>query len=169
MKVISNTTPLNYLLLIEQIDLLPQLFDHIMVPVAVFDELRHPRTPAIVRAWAAEPPQWIEIRSATALPSPPLARLDEGERETIALALELVADLVLIDELAGRKEATSRQLRIMGTVGVLDRAAEYGYVDFRESVERLRQTNFQISEALITLLLEQNSIRLPRLADPPGS
>ena len=49
MIVIADSTPLNYLILIHQVDLLPQLFDRILIPPAVFEALRHQETPDIVR------------------------------------------------------------------------------------------------------------------------
>ncbi len=57
--VVADTGPLNYLVLIGASDLPPRLFETVLVPQAVCDELRHPAAPAAVRAWAAEPPAYI--------------------------------------------------------------------------------------------------------------
>jgi hypothetical protein len=66
--VVTDTTPLNYLILIGQIDILPQLFTQVLVPAAVMTELRHPQAPAAVRTWANDPaPHWLEIREPKAL------------------------------------------------------------------------------------------------------
>jgi predicted nucleic acid-binding protein len=167
MAVVSNTSPLNYLLLIDQIELLPQLFGRVVTPHAVIEELLHPGSPVVVRSWAAKPPAWIEVRSATVHPTPPLAPLDEGEREAIALALELDTKLVLIDELAARQEAEARGLQVIGTLGILDRAAGHGPFELREALERLRQTNFRVTEALIQSLLERDAAPPSSLPDPP--
>ena len=56
MMVIADSTPLNYLILIHQVDLLPQLFDRILIPPAVFEELQHQETPDVVRRWIAGAP-----------------------------------------------------------------------------------------------------------------
>ena len=59
MIVIADSTPLNYLILIHQVDLLPQLFDRILIPPAVFEELQHQETPGVVRRWVSDPPLWL--------------------------------------------------------------------------------------------------------------
>jgi predicted nucleic acid-binding protein len=108
--VVADTGPVNYLVLIDAVDVLPRLFDEIVVPVAVRDELAHADAPAVVRAWIAQAPTWLEIRpnpdqSAT---DPAGAALDEGERAAIALAATIGADLILIDDRAGVAEARRR-------------------------------------------------------------
>jgi predicted nucleic acid-binding protein len=62
--VISDTGLINYPVLIEQIGVLPILFEKIVMPVAVMRELKDPDGPASVRAWIANPPHWIEVREA---------------------------------------------------------------------------------------------------------
>ncbi len=64
--VIADTSPINYLLLIGHIDILPKLFERVIVPEIVRDELTHPKAPAVVRNWIASPPDWVEIRNAKA-------------------------------------------------------------------------------------------------------
>lgn len=95
MIVIADTTPLNYLVLIHQVELLPQLFGSVLVPPAVFEELRQPETPNSVRDWIADPPSWLQLQSLRSNPDPALDYLDRGEREAIALAEELLYDSVL--------------------------------------------------------------------------
>ena len=63
MIVVSDTSPLNYLVLIGCIELLPQLFDQVFIPQAVLDELNHERTPEAVRQWVAALPEWAVVRS----------------------------------------------------------------------------------------------------------
>ena len=66
--------------------------------------------------------------------------LDLGEAETIALALELQGDLVLLDEQAGRHAAQYFQLRVIGVVGLLVRAKQLGFVtEVRTQLDALRQ------------------------------
>ncbi|MGO9449599.1 MAG: hypothetical protein ACLQDV_00945 [Candidatus Binataceae bacterium] len=56
MKVVTDTTPLNYLILIGHIDVLPELFDQLLVPSSVVSELKHPEAPLATRQWIAKPP-----------------------------------------------------------------------------------------------------------------
>ena len=126
MIVIADTTPINYLVLIGEQELLPALFGQIIIPEAVFRELHAAVTPQPVQQWLANIPQWLEIRKLTAAPDASLSHLDEGEREAIQLGEELAADLLLVDEKAARREAAKRNLATSGTLGVLDRAAEKG-------------------------------------------
>jgi predicted nucleic acid-binding protein len=106
MVVVADTSPINYLVLIEQIDLLKQLYARILIPPAVLAELKHPVAPKPVREWADNAPKWVEVLSPKS--SLILAHLDPGESEAIALASELHAEVVLIDEQAGRQEAVRR-------------------------------------------------------------
>jgi predicted nucleic acid-binding protein len=104
MIVIADSTPLNYLILIHQADLLPQLFDRILIPPAVFQELQHQETPDVVRDWIASPPSWLQVQVLRSNLDPALAFLDPGEREAIALAEELQADQLLLDDADARRE-----------------------------------------------------------------
>jgi len=61
MIVVSDTSPLNYLVLVGAIDVLPKLFGEVYVPLAVIQELQHPRTPVPVKQWAQSPPDWLRI------------------------------------------------------------------------------------------------------------
>lgn len=99
MLVVSDTSPLNYLVLIGQDRLLPALFTRVVTAPAVIAELGHPGSPATVRAWAASLPGWLEVRSPQALH--PSLHLGLGETQAISLAAELRADAVLIDERQG--------------------------------------------------------------------
>lgn len=58
---VSNTSPVNYLLLIDEIGILPQLYGRVLVPLAVVNELGHFESPSIVRNWAMQPPAWIDV------------------------------------------------------------------------------------------------------------
>jgi uncharacterized protein len=89
--------------LIGKIDLLRQLYARILVPPAVLAELKHPAAPKPVQDWAVNAPAWVEVVSPKCSLMP--GRLDLGESEAIALAVEVYADVVLMDEQAGRQEA----------------------------------------------------------------
>ncbi len=100
--MIADTGPINYLLPTGHIEILPALFDEIIVPAAVRDELRDRRAPGAVRDWMAATPAWLEVRDIAApLSSPDLAALGPGERSAIELAIEMGADLVLMDDRKG--------------------------------------------------------------------
>src|ERR1700730_6018000 len=96
--VVADTSPLNYLVQIRYQDLLPALYERVLVPPAVIAELDHPATPAAVRTWLAHRPEWIVIGQLQSPSDTPqaLPELDPGEREAIQLALEAHADLVLM-------------------------------------------------------------------------
>ena len=170
MIVISDTTPLNYLVLIERQDLLAQLFERVIIPQAVWAELQVEGTPESVRAWLADQPDWLEIRQANFPADAALAMLDHGEQEAILLAQELHADLLLIDDKDGRLEAVRRNLVVVGTLGVLDKAAERGLVDLPDTLARLRQTSFRVAPVLLDSLLERDAERkrLRKLEQAPS-
>lgn len=154
MIVVSDTTPLNYLILIGQIDLLPRLYRQVVVPHAVVDELHHVRRPQSVRTWIENPPRWLEVRDVD-VSQAPQTRLDPGELAALALAEELHADLVLIDERNGRDEALRRNLRVIGTLGVLADAASQELIHLPEVLQQLQQTNFYISPRVMQSLLSR--------------
>jgi predicted nucleic acid-binding protein len=118
MIVVSDTSPINYLVLIELHDLLPKLFDRILIPEAVHRELQSDAAPVPIQRFLAEAPDWLNVRSSSAI-DPALQPLDSGEREVIALALSTGADAVLLDERKGRHAARERGLRVSGTLGVI--------------------------------------------------
>jgi predicted nucleic acid-binding protein len=98
MTAVSNTSPLNYLLLIGEARVLPAIFGKLHVPSAVRDELLAPEAPEPVRQWASAPPEWVQLHTVKAEPPAPVA-LHRGETQAILLARELSADALLMDEL----------------------------------------------------------------------
>ena len=159
MIVVADTSPLRYLVLIEEAQVLPRLYGLVLTPPAVVKELTQSRTPEAIRRWIAEPPGWLQIRAPLGpLPAFP-ATLGAGEQEAIALAEELHADALLLDDWAGRKEAARRCLSVVGTLRVLSSAAEQGMVDLPAAIARLRTTNFRASEELLQSVLEEDAGR----------
>jgi predicted nucleic acid-binding protein len=156
--VIADTGPINYLVLIASIDLLPVLFEQVILPSAVQFELADADAPLSVRNWIGNPPAWLEVLEAPGPRFEPgsMRGLDEGETAAIALATSLGADLLLMDDRKGVIVARGRGLRVTGTLGVLDIAAERGLVDFAQAVDRLRRTSFRIPEALLDRLLKKH-------------
>ncbi|MDJ1179718.1 DUF3368 domain-containing protein [Roseofilum sp. BLCC_M91] len=153
MIVVSDTSPINYLLLIGQIDLLPSLFEQIIIPDGVRDEMQDSSAPAVVRQWSANPPSWLTIQVVSRLDET-LNSLDRGEQAAISIAQTLPADLLIIDERLGRRIASDRKIPVIGTLGILDEAAHQGLVELSEAIALLQQTNFRISRRIIQTLLE---------------
>jgi len=151
--VVADSSPLCYLILIEQIHVLPALYGRVIVPPAVVTELNQERTPTVVRQWLSASPEWLHVQA----PQQGLALLPDqlgvGEREAIALAAELSADALLIDDRDGRREAEKRNLPVLGTLRVLADAAEHGLLNLRVTFDCLRQTNFRADEQLMQRLL----------------
>ena len=159
MLVISDTGPLHYLVLTGDIALLPKLFERVLAPQTVRDELADPAAPAAVRAWIAHAPAWLDVRpdpDAGARDRGRGPRLDRGEQAAIALALAVKADLVLMDDQAGVTAARRQGLTTTGTLGVLDIAARRGLVDLAEAFARLKATSFYYRQGLLDALLAQH-------------
>ena len=153
--VVSNTSPLNYLILLDEIDVLPRLYDRVSIPQSVSEELQAAETPEAVRRWILNPPDWLEILSETGSLDSDLAGLHAGERDAISLAMHLQADAVLIDERRGRGEAEKRRLKVIGTIGVLAFAHECGLLNLRNAIGRLQQTTFHLSPKLVASVLQK--------------
>lgn len=153
MIIVSDTTPLNYLILINQAHVLHELYDSVIIPQSVFDEMQRTETPAEVRAWVAARPEWLEVRAAQVLD--PSLKLGAGESEAIALALELQADALLLDDKKARQEARRRGLKVTGTLAVLATAAGRGLVDLPTAIAQLQQTTFRAPKALVQSLMDQ--------------
>jgi predicted nucleic acid-binding protein len=163
MIVIADTSPLNYLVLIGEAEILQRLYGRVIIPEAVWRELQHPETPVAVAEWVAHRPQWLEVRQTTGPPDADLRLLAAGEREAIILAQEhRVEALLLMDEGKGRREAKRRNLRITGTLGVLNDAASRSWIDLPSALERLRQTTFRASPSLLQSFLDRDAERKKR-------
>jgi len=151
MLVISDASPLRYLILVGRVELLRELYSRIIIPSAVHRELNHGSAPEAVRRWSGTLPTWVEVRTPEHI-TPQSATLDAGEREALSLAIELQADLVLLDEFEGRKTAAVMKLRFIGTVGIIVAAAQrnvLGKSEASDVLKALHQTNMRIAQQLI--------------------
>ncbi|MEM9907471.1 MAG: DUF3368 domain-containing protein [Cyanobacteria bacterium P01_D01_bin.44] len=157
MIIVSNTSPINYLILIEQIELLPKLFQQIIIPEAVCNELSDTQAPEPVQSWVAAPPEWLKIQPVSQPSDAAVDLLDPGERAAILLAQELRANLLLLDDMKARLIATDRGLPITGILGILDQAATVKMVDLPAAVQKLRSTSFWVSEKLLQALLARHT------------
>lgn len=155
MIVVADASPLCYLILIEEVRVLPALYGRVIVPPAVVTELNHERSPSAVREWLSAKPEWLEVL-APLQGFPSLQDvLGAGEREALALAAELSADALLMDDRDGRREAEKMNLAVLGTLRVLADAAEHGLTNLRIAFDRLRETNFRADDQLIQRLLDR--------------
>lgn len=156
MIVVADTGPINYLILIEQIQVLESLYGKIAVPAAVYRGLISPKAPHVVRTWAAFLPNWLEVQTVVLAPMGLSAKLDAGEHQAIQLALSLDSPVVIIDETIGRREAQIVGLRVIGTLGILRDAHAAKLLDLRTSIERLQTTNFHIAENTLNAILRNS-------------
>jgi len=151
MIVVSNTSPLTNLAAIGQFDLLRRLYTGLHIPNGVWDELNAEGKPWPGRDNVATA-DWIQRHAAQnqVLVTALRRDLGLGEAESIALALELGADLILLDEKEGRHTAQRLGLRVMGIVGILLEAKTQGAIDkITPHLDALRQTaGFYLSEQL---------------------
>jgi predicted nucleic acid-binding protein len=157
MIVVSDTSPLNYLVLIGHVEILPALFDRVVAPPAVISELMHPDSPSPVHTWASVPPTWLEIIPPATID--PAIRLGAGEREAISVARELRAELLLVDERKATKVAQRLGLHVVGTLNVLALAAERDLLELSSAIAALRQTTFREPKNLVAKLLAREAAR----------
>ena len=143
MLVVSDASPLRYLILVGYADVLPRLFGRVIAPPEVIAELNHCKTPEAVRAWISVRPAWLEVRGPAETME--ATGLGLGERQAISLAQEFRADAVLIDDRDAVKEAKSRGLMVLGTLAIRNEAASRGLIaDLRGTLWRLvYETNFR--------------------------
>jgi predicted nucleic acid-binding protein len=158
-QVVADATLLRYLIEIEVIDVLPELFGQITAPPAVIHDLQHPNTPILVRMWIASSPPWIVIQTPHSAADPDLSRLGAGEREAILLAHEHQPALLVTDDRRARRVAEARGLRVVGTIWVLERAAERRLVDLPSTLTRLLATNIRLHPDVIQNALARDAAR----------
>jgi hypothetical protein len=145
---ISNSSPLIALAEIEQLELLKRLFVSVLIPPAVAAEV----SPSL-----ASLPSWIEIKQLVQPVPPSLIRraLGPGEREALALALEVRPSRVILDDLPARRIAVALELPVIGTLGVLVAAKEAGFIrSIRPHMDKLAGRRFFISDDLYRDLLK---------------
>ena len=126
--VVSDATPLNYLVLINALELLPRLFSSVLIPLAVAAELSSESAPPAVMDLVQALPPWLQVVSPKHVDYS--LGLDAGETEAIALAMELGIKPILMDERKGRRVATQHGLVTLGTLAVLAESAVRGWIDF---------------------------------------
>ena len=124
---------------------------------AVLLEMQHSKAPDQVRIWATNPPAWLEIRTVGSFT--PFEDLGRGESEAIALARQIHADQVLIDDREAVTIALRFGLAVVGTLGVLELAAKKGLISLQNAIFELGRTTFRAPERLLAELLERDEAR----------
>src|SRR4030066_2561678 len=141
MKVVSNSSPLIFLSSIGNLDLLKAEFGEILVPEAVYDEVTSNELRGSNEVKDAD---WIKvqtIKNIEAISFIPM--LDRGEESAIVLAIEQDADLILLDDLAGRRAAMMHGFNVMGTLGFLKVMHRKGRIkNFKDALDALQKGGF---------------------------
>jgi predicted nucleic acid-binding protein len=153
------TSPLSSLALVGYLSILKDIYTDVIIPQAVANELAN-LTEEDIRIKAIISLNWIQVQQAANLELVACLRneynLDIGEAEAIALALELKADELLIDERLGRREAVRLGLSITGFLGVLLIAKNRGLISKVQPIidALILQANFRISRQLYEEVLQ---------------
>jgi hypothetical protein len=147
MLVVADSSPFIVLANIGHLEALPKLFGEVIIPPAVASELADISRPIAVRDFSANPPTWLKVRRPASVQL--IAGLHPGESEALSLAIELHADLIVIDDRRAYREAIARNLNAVGTIRVLERAAAAGLLDLAAAFESIKRTDFWISHKLL--------------------
>jgi predicted nucleic acid-binding protein len=154
--IVSDTSPINNLAEINQLHLLHQLYGTVLIPEAVFQELTDPSFP-VAGATEVQTFDWIQTLTVSdrTLVEAMSNELDIGEAEAIALAVEIKADQVLIDERRGRLVATRLNLRCIGILGILVEAKSQGLIaEVKPLLDALvNEAGFWVAEPLYNSIL----------------
>ncbi len=157
MIVVSNTSPIVNLAAVGRLDLLRQLYGKVVIPQSVHDEI------AVTGAGQpgareVEAFDWIETKQVAdrILVASLQLELDDGEAEAIALAVELKADLILLDERKGRVIAARLGLRFIGLLGVLIEAKHRGLISAIRPImdDLIGKAGFWIGQELYQHILQ---------------
>lgn len=157
MIIVSNTSPITNLGAVHQLNLLQQLYGNIIIPEAVNLELTGVGTP-VPGTVEVQTFEWIETRRVANrnLVTQLQQELDDGEAEAIALAIELNANRLLIDERRGRIVASRLGVKFTGVLGILIVAKRQGLISAVKPVvdDLIRTAEFRVAESLYFRILQ---------------
>lgn len=144
MKAVVNASPLIALARVNQLAILPQLFDAVLVPPAVYQEVttQGERRPGAVLIAQTD---WLQVQAPTTSPTiaPLLLGLDAGEMNVLLLAQEVQPAWVVIDERLGRRVALAMHLPLTGTIGVLLAAVRAEFLTKQAAINAAHQMSTQ--------------------------
>ena len=154
-EVITDTSPIQYLYQIAQLELLPNLYRQIRMPQAVADELAQGRVQSI----SLPDPTSLSWITLYPVPSsnlvPNLPNLGAGEREALSLAMTIPDSLVILDDALARSYARQLNIPITGTLGVLLKGKQSGYVNaIAPLLDELDTLNFRLAPATRAAVLK---------------
>lgn len=158
MLVVSNTSPILNLAIVNRLEFLRRQFGEILIPNAVLEELKidedRPGSQLIRDAITSG---WIQVQKVNNEPLVQLLKqtLDRGEAEAITLAIETEADWTILDEREGRKVAKSLGLQVVGILGVLIRAKQIGEIESLQPIidDLMNKAGFRIAPELLARII----------------
>jgi len=155
LKIVSNTTPIITLLRISKLDLLKEVCGEIIIPYGVYEEIEIGKEKYYYSDLKKY--KWIEIIKLEKTNELNLD-LDKGELETILLAKEINADLIIMDEKLGRRYAKYYGLNVIGTIGIIMKAREKGIIEDIETVlSDIKKSGIWINDKLIADILKKQN------------
>lgn len=152
--IISDSSPLISLAIINKLYILEKLFTKIYVSFAVYDEVTKSNKPFSdgLKTFLSGKTQSVRNRMAVEML---LSDIGAGEAETIVLALEQRPDIVLIDDLKARKFAKMKGLKIIGTMGLLLKAKQEGLIkEVKPLISEMIFNNIRINKSIIDITLQ---------------
>ena len=149
-RIISNTTPIISLLKVDKLNLLKELYEKVIVPTAVYLEIENGKEKPYYQDLTQI--DWIEIRKIRDPDSRAyFLDLDDGEAEVLILAKELNADLVIMDEIMGRRYSKQLEFNLTGTIGILLKSKEKGLIEsIKDLLTELMKKGTWLSPKLIS-------------------
>lgn len=156
-KVVVNTTPLIALSHVGQLDILKELYGEIIIPEAVYKELSV-KEESICKKAVDRSVDWIRVENVKNQMAKTMykTQLHDGEVEVMILSKEIAADIVIIDDANAKKHAKYLGLPVTGTLGVLIKAKQEGYVnELRPILSQMVEEGIYISQSLIDMCLKQ--------------
>jgi predicted nucleic acid-binding protein len=160
MIVVSDTSPITNLAAIGQLDLLRELYGNLVIPTAVYNEMAGVNK-LVPGAIEVQTLAWIQTQAVTNYQQVTQIQasqnnIDLGEAEAHALALELQANLLLMDERRGRAVATNYGINVTGILGVILQAKRNGLIiAVKPVIDRLiNQVDFRVSSQLYAAILQ---------------
>jgi hypothetical protein len=157
MIIVSDTSPISNLLRINQLPILKELYGTVIIPQQVYEEVSILATLGI-DITLIQLADWIKVQTTLdqTFVTTLLSELDPGEAEAIALAIELKADRLLIDERIGRTVAQRYGLRVTGLLGVLVAAKKNALISELKPIldQLISQAQFRVHPDLYHQILQ---------------